>query len=163
MGIPLAVFSLYRLDGGGCSHHLLVRVRQPGFSNADADAYDRAVQVAEARRHALVRIYQSDLLPPECAAPHHARLVGEMQAWPVGDALDQAGGGEVDLWVAQTGYGAPWVVMGTAESETAFWGVVEADEDLVGLRPVRPAARVHAFFLTDGDDEGADLAAAWGP
>lgn len=156
MGIPLTVFSLYRLDGDGCSHHLLVRVRQPGFSNADAGAYDHAVQVAEARRSALVGIYRTDILPRECTAPHRARLVSEMQAAPVGDELDEASAGAaVGLWVAQTGYGAPWVVMGTAESEAAFWRAVEEDDDLSGLRPLRPAVRLRAFFLA-GSDEDSD-------
>lgn len=153
MGIPLTVFSLYRLDGDGCSHALLVRVRQPGFSNADAGAYDHAVQVAEARRGELIGICQADLLPRACAAPHQVRLVGEMQAAPAGDALNGAAGGtEVDLWVAQTRYGAPWVVMGTAESEAGFWRAVEADDDLAALRPVPPAVRQRAFFLADPDE-----------
>jgi hypothetical protein len=153
MGIPLTVFSLYRLEGGGCSHGLLLRVRQPGFSNADAGAYDRAVQVAEARRSTLLRVYQSELLPRECAAPHQAGLAGELQAWPAGEGLAEgAGGGEVELWIAQTRYGAPWVVMGTAESEAEFWRHVEEDDDLAALGPVRPAVRERAFFLVDQDE-----------
>lgn len=158
MGIPLAVFSLYALEGDGCVHALLLRVRQPGFSNADAGACDRAVQAAEARRSALLRIYQSDLLPRECAAPHQARLVGELQAWPAGDGLAEgAGGGEVELWVAQTRYGAPWVVLGTAESEAAFWRRVEEDDDLAALGPVRPAVRQRAFFLADPEEDLGDV------
>ena len=154
MGIPLTVFSLYRLEGAGCAHHLLLRVRQAAFSNADAAAYDRAVHAADARRGALIRVYQSDLLPRECAAPHEARLVGELQARLVGDGLSEGRGGrEVDVWIAQTRYGAPWVVMGTAESEEEFWRGVEEDDDLAGLDPRRPAARQRVFFLADADDD----------
>jgi hypothetical protein len=150
MGIPLTVFSLYRLESDGCAHHLLLRVCQPGFSNADAGAYEHAVQVADTRRTALLGVYQSDLLPRDCAAPHRVQLVGELQAAPVGEALNEgAGGAEVDVWVAQTGYGAPWVVMGTAEDEEAFWRAVDEDDDLAGLRPIRPAVQVRAFFLAD--------------
>jgi hypothetical protein len=154
MGIPLTVFSLYRLEGDGCAHHLLLRVRQPAFSNADAGDYDRVVQAAEARRSALLRHYQSDLLPEECAAWHQVLLIGEMQSWPVGDALaGGAGGGEVEVWIAPTRYGAPWVVMGTAESEAAFWRAADEDDDLAGLGAIRPAVLQRAFFLADGDDE----------
>src|SRR5688500_5443159 len=114
MGIPLPIFTLYALDGDGCAHHLLLRVRQPGFGNADAGAYDAAVQVADARRAALLHAYQTVHLPRGCAATHRVRLIGELQAHPAGDALSEGGGGgEVDVWVAPTRYGAPWVVMGT--------------------------------------------------
>jgi hypothetical protein len=154
MGIPLTIFTLHRLEGDGCAHHLLLRVRQPGFANADAGAYDRAVDVADARRADLIRRYQSDLLPARCAAAHQVRLIGELQAPPVGDALNQgAGGGEVELWIAQTRYGAPWVVMGTAENEAAFWAAVDADDDLAGLGPIRPAVRLPAFFLAQDEDQ----------
>lgn len=154
MGIPLTVFTLYRLEGGGCSHPLLLRVRQPGFGNADAGSYDAAVRVAEARRDALLRRYQSAVLPRECGAAHEVRMIGELQAPPVGDALNQGGGGAwVDLWVAQTRYGPPWVVMGTAESEAAFWRAVDEDDDLAGLDPECPAALQRAFFLVDDDDD----------
>jgi hypothetical protein len=154
MGIPLTIFTLHRLEGADCAHHLLLRVRQPGFSNADAGDLDRAVQSADARRDALIRRYTSKVLPRECAAAHEMRLIGEMQAWPVGDDLAEgAGGGDVDVWIAQTRYGAPWVVMGTAESEAAFWRAVGEDDDLAGLDPLHPALRRRAFFLTDGDDE----------
>jgi hypothetical protein len=156
MGIPLTVFTLYGLDGEGCAHHLLLRVRQPGFGNADAGSYDAAVQVAEARRATLLRAWQSVHLPRECAAAHRVRLIGELQARPAGDALSEdGGGGEVDLWIAPTRYGAPWVVMGTAESEAAFWTLVDEDDELAGLGPTRPAVRHRAFFLVDDDEDSA--------
>ena len=54
MGIPLTIFSLYRLDGdgGACPHHLLLRVRQAGFSNADEGEYAHAAAAAEQARRA---------------------------------------------------------------------------------------------------------------
>ncbi|HEX2081084.1 MAG TPA: hypothetical protein VHG08_25505 [Longimicrobium sp.] len=157
MGIPLTIFDLYRLDGDGeaCPHHLLLRVEQPGFSNADAAEYDHAVQLADARRRALIGRYQARVLARDCPAVHTAHLVGEMQAWPPGGGLaDGPGGVYVDLWIAQTRFGAPWVVLGTAESEEAFWREVENDDDLAGLGPIRPALRERAFFLTDADGPG---------
>jgi hypothetical protein len=146
MGIPLTVFSLYRLEGGGEGRpdHLLLRVRQPGFSNADVGEENAAVDVAEARRQAPVAAY---------APGATAHLVGELQAHPVGEALDGPGGVEVDLWVARTRYGAPWVVLGTAADEAAFWRGVEEDGDLLDLGPVRPAKRLRAFFLADNNPE----------
>jgi len=148
MGIPLTIFSLYRLDGGGAAppRHLLLRVRQAGFRNADASEYDFAFDGAEDRRQALLAAYSP-------AAPVTARLVGELQSRPVGDTLgDGPGGVEVELWVAQTRYGPPWVVLGTAKDEKAFWRAVAQDEELSGLGPVRPAERLRARFLADDEE-----------
>lgn len=146
MGIPLTIFSLYRLDGEDAPpRHVLLRVRQAGWRNADASEYDAAFDEAEEKRQALLAAHFDAPL----AAVH---LVGELQSPPPGDALsDGAGGGEVDLWVAQTRYGTPWVVMGSAPSEKAFWRAVAADEALAGLGGLHPARRVRAFFLTDDE------------
>jgi hypothetical protein len=155
MGIPLSLFSLYRLDGAGaaCSHHLLLRVHQPGFSNADAAEYDAAVDVAEARRRALLDAHLAGPLAKRCPAAHAPHLVGELQSAPAGGALgDGPGGIDVELWVAQTRFGAPWVVLGTAEDEEAFWRAIDEDDDLSSLGAIRPAERLHAFFLADDDD-----------
>jgi hypothetical protein len=146
MGIPLTIFSLYQLDGEGDAgpRHVLLRVRQPGFRNADASEYDAAFLEAEERRRALLAAHFGATL----ATTH---LVGELQCVPAGDALDDAGGRELDLWVARTKYGAPWVVMGIAPTEPAFWRAVAADADLAALGGMRPARRVRAFFLADDD------------
>lgn len=151
MGIPLTVFSLYLLENGTtrCRHHLLVRVEQPGFSNAVAGEYDQAVDVAEAKRRALIRACEAKLADAGCTMPHTAILVGELQAPPPGEELDGRGGCEVDLWVAETRHGQPWVVMGAAPDEAAFWRAVEADGDLARLGAVRPAARLRAWFITE--------------
>jgi len=157
MGIPLTIFSLYRLDGGGeaCPHHLLLRVPQSGFSNADAGEYDAVFDAAEARRRTLIGVHTDGVLARECSAAHTTQLVGELQSSPVGEALsDGPGGVDVELWVAQTRYGAPWVVLGTAESEDAFWREVGANDDLSSLGPIRPAERLRAHFVVN-DDESA--------
>lgn len=154
MGIPLTVFSLYALENAnaGCLHHLLLRVEQPGFSNADAADYDRAVELADAKRHALIRAYEAGPLAKSCPAPHQPRLLGELQSRPAGDVLmDESGGRLVDVWAAETRHGHPWVVMGTADDEDAFWRLVEADDDLAGLGPIRPAVLRRAWFLAEPD------------
>jgi hypothetical protein len=153
MGIPLTIFTLYRLDGDGaaCPHHLLLRVRQAGYGNADEGEADHVFRAAEATRRALIRRYEAEVLAKECGAVHAARSVGELEAHPAGEALDGPGGYPVDLWIAQTRFGAPWVVLGTASDEAAFWRAVEEDDGLSGLGPIRPAARQRAFFITDED------------
>lgn len=152
MGIPLDIFSLYLLQGVGaaCQHYLLLRVGQPAFSNADEGDYARAVGVADEKRDALVEAYRAEVLADACAGPHTSNLVGELQSSPVGDELSGvAGGFHVDLWVAETRFGPPWVVLGTAANEEEFWREVGQDEDLSGLGASRPALKRRAYFLTE--------------
>ena len=154
MGIPTDIFTLYRLQGAGsgCDHYLLVKVSQEGYSNADAAAYDHVARIADAERAAMLERYTTRILPHECEAPHRATLVGELQAHPVGDELfAETGGFPLDLWIAPTHIGHPWIVMGTAASEEIFWRDLEEDEELRQLRPQRPASRVRVFFLTGND------------
>jgi hypothetical protein len=152
MGIPLDIFSLYRLqsEDADCRHHLLLRVEQPEFSNADESQYADAVDVAEQKRSALLEVYQAETLAAQCPAQHAVQLVGELQASPTGDELfEEYGGFYVDLWIAETRFGHPWVVLGTAGSEAAFWREVEQDEDLLRLGPTMPARKQQAYFLAE--------------
>lgn len=156
MGIPLDIFSLHLLRGesAGCRHFLLTRVRRPGFGNADEGDYERAVDAADEKRRSLVEEYEARTLAAECGGHHSTNLAGELQAHPAGDELSEGRGGRyVELWVAGTRFGHPWVVMGTAESEEEFWREVERDEDLTALSPSAPAERRRAYFLAD--EEGA--------
>lgn len=154
MGIPLDIFSLYVLrdEGGGCRHHLLLRVEQPAFSNADEGDYARAVEAAERKRRALFEAYEAGPLAGECGARHGAKLVGELQSQPAGAELFEQGGGfRVDLWVAETRFGHPWVAMGAAGSEEEFWRAVEGDENLSALGALRPAEKLPAYFVDERD------------
>ncbi len=64
MGIPLDIFSLYQLrgEGAGCEHHLLLCVGRPGFSNADEGDYARAVEAADEKTRAVLRVYETEVL-----------------------------------------------------------------------------------------------------
>lgn len=152
MGIPLDIYSLHRLRGEDCLHHLLVRVGRPGFGNADEGDYSRAAEVADGKTRALIELYERGTLAAECGGRHAPELAGELQAGPVGDELSEGGGGvHVNLWVAETRFGRPWVVLGTAGSEEEFWRAVDEDEDLAALGARGPARLVRAFFLTEGE------------
>lgn len=153
MGIPINIFRLYRLrnDGAGCEHHLLLRAVRPEFSNADEGDYSCAVEAADGKMSALIEAYEAGVLAEECAGRHAAELLGELQARPAGDVLYyERGGFDVELWLAETRFGHPWVVLGTAESEEEFWRDVGLDEDLSSLGARPPAKRLRAYFLPEG-------------
>jgi hypothetical protein len=154
MGIPLDIFSLYQLQNQdtSCQHHLLLKVRQAEFSNADQGEYDDVVQVAEAKRHALLQLYITKILANECANHHEISLLGELQNAPIGDELCRGDRDlYVDLWVAATRFGHPWVVMGTAENEAEFWRSLAQEEELAHLGAIRPASQYRAFWLTENN------------
>lgn len=154
MGIPLDIFSLYQLEieDKHCRHYLLLRVEQPEFNNADEGHYAYAVDVADKKRRELIELYEAEMLADECAGQHRVNLVGELQSSPTGDVLSESDGGfHVDLWIAETRFGHPWVVMGTAESEEEFWREVEQAENLSSLGARRPAKKHRAYFLREKD------------
>jgi hypothetical protein len=157
MGIPLQIFTLYCLQNlqkqeTNCQHYLLLRVEQAGFNNADEGEYDHVVAIAEQKRSALIAQYTAEILAPACADSHEISLVGELQSSPTGDELfSETGGFYLDLWIAETRFGHPWVVMGTATNEAAFWQEVEQEEDLESLGAMRPARQQRTFFLTQNE------------
>lgn len=152
MGTPLDVFSLYQLqsEDANCQHYLLLRVEQPAFSNADEGDYAHAVDVANQMRSALIETYKATILADKCPTQHRVNLVGELQAHPTGEELyEERGGCYIDLWLAETRFGHPWVVLGTAENEAEFRSAVKQDEELSRLGAQMPATRLRAYFLTD--------------
>jgi hypothetical protein len=152
MGIPLDIFSLHLLQGvdAGCRHYLLLRVGRRSFNNADEGDYARAVGAADATRDALIETFGREVLAAVCSARHAVSLAGELQSSPAGDELSEGPGGVyVELWVAETRFGHPWVVLGTAGDEEEFWRRVAMDEDLLSLGPYAPARKRRAYFLGD--------------
>ena len=53
--------------------------------------------------------------------------------------------------MAETRFGHPWVMMGTAENEEECWHGTEQDEDLQCLDTSIPAIKKRLFFLTEWD------------
>lgn len=154
MGVPIEVYELHRYEAAaGCRHDLLLRAARPGWSNADQAAQDAADAFVDSALRHLRGWWERHRLPVDCPRPHTARRLGVLHEVPVGDALCEPGLRSVDIWVAPTGYGAPWVVLGTAPTEDDFWREV-GDSDLAALRPRRPAEPCRAYFLTDQDGRG---------
>ena len=147
MAVPTDIYSLHEITAAGDSSTwlLLTRVSRRGFANWNQVDEDDANKAATNHEELLVKRFLSENCESEGA--YESRKVGELQHTPVGDILaDPKYQGDVDLWIAATSYGPPWIVLGTAASEEAFWAEVRADEDLVSLNPQRPARRVQAQY-----------------
>lgn len=129
-----------------------MRVERPAASNADQGALDGADRFADAAAERLRERWERHL-KPVCAHPHTSSVVAEMQEDPVGDDLFGPGRRTLAVWVAQTEYGAPWTVLGTAATEAEFWQRVRLDDALVGLGALAPAEPHVVHFLTDTDTD----------
>jgi len=134
-----------------CEHYLLARARRPSFSNANQRDEDHASSVAEAELKRLIKAYGSRILANRCGSSHAQRLAGELQLGPTGDELyADVPALNLPIWVADTSFGPPWVILGTATSEEAFWREVEEDDDalaLITLGPRKPARQIIVDFV----------------
>ena len=136
-----------------CEHHLLLKATRPSFSNANQRDEDRASDLADTERERLTERYRVGVLAERCGALHEHRLVGELQLSPIGEEL-YADEPVLDLaiWVADTKFGPPWVILGTAASEAAFWREVEEDDDvlaLITLGPKKSARQIIVDFIPE--------------
>lgn len=156
MGVRTLVFRLHRFEGDGCCHDLLVRAVRPSSSNADQAMADAAEAFADSTLTHLRTWWERHRLPADCRNDHRSSLFGELQGGPVGDTLYEHGLRTLDVWVASTDYGSPWIALGAAGTEAEFWTEIE-DSDQAGLRPRAPAEQHRVYFLTERDGEG-DLA-----
>jgi len=134
-----------------CEHHLLLRATRPSFSNASERDAERATDLADSECKRLTERYEVEGLVERCGAQHERRLVGELQLGPVGEELyADVGALDLPIWVADTKFGPPWVILGTAESEDAFWREIEEDDDVLSLRtldPQKPARQIIVDFV----------------
>ena len=134
-----------------CEHHLLLRATRPSFSNASQSDEDRASDLADLERERLTERYKVGVLAERCGAPHEHRLVGELQLGPIGEELYvDVPALDLQIWVADTRFGPPWVILGTAQSEAAFWREVEEDDDALALStlgPKKPARQLIVDFV----------------
>jgi hypothetical protein len=134
-----------------CEHHLLVRATRPSFSNANQRDEDRASDLADAELERLTDAYKAGPLAERCGVPHEQRLAGELQLGPTGEDLyADTPARDLPIWVADTSFGPPWVILGTATSEAAFWREVEEDDDALALNtlgPQKPARQLIVDFV----------------
>ena len=152
MDSEIDVYHLIRLDGdnAACQHYLLLKSKRRDVGKRQRD--EDAVADSRRERDRVVSLYQQRTLARECPHRHVATLEGEFSGYPEGTAFyAETAGVPVDIWVARTRFGHPWIVFGMAASEAEFWQHLAEDEDAAVLGPRRPARLVHAYFVIDTD------------
>ena len=146
MGSALTVFSLYRNNETG--YFVLLQTVQPEFSNHSQPQADFAHEIEKSKRDALLN-HVAILLDAHKTA---FELIGELQALPIGEALLDAADGVVEtVFYMNTKFGHPWIILGSASSETAFLEELRDDEDLLGLEPVGQPVMVEAKCFAEID------------
>ncbi|RZJ69030.1 MAG: hypothetical protein EOO45_14040 [Flavobacterium sp.] len=140
MAVELTIYSIYKLTGKGS--YFLLRTLRPGYSNVSQIEEDIAVSAEQTSRERMLKQI----------SPAGFELIGELQNYPVGDTLFSVEAkSEVDIYYMETGFGHPWVVLGTASSEEEFLSELEDDEDLMRLKPVGSPIKITATFFTEND------------
>lgn len=148
MGAGFYIFSLYCFRPTGA--HVLLRTFQPAYSNSSQAEEDFAIQAETNSRNAcLLKI----------AGEHSTQIklsdftfIGEMQGFPPGDILyEKQGCKALSLYYCNTRFGAPWIVLGIAGSETEFVNELTGDDDFTSFFPLGEAKNITADFYVQPD------------
>ena len=146
MGIPLDVYFVYRLDTQNCgSQFVCFTAHRPGYSNAIQFEEDAAEGQLDANRDQRLR--EAIQAVSKCGVVRPSEMVGCSYEAPVGEDMYDSTPRTLDIWLAEQRYGRPWVILGTAESEEAFWKAVQEDSDLVACAPHGSAQKLSVLYL----------------
>ena len=144
MGSRLYIYSLYKHVSDTV---LLLRVERGEFTNTNEADSDSAIADAYSCRerllgHSIAALNLDPNVSPE--------LIGEFQDFPVGDLLHESPDfTELDIWVAPTRFGPPWVILGTAADDRVFWAEVADDADLESIGATPPAQKMTVHYFTE--------------
>ena len=148
VAVPLAVYSLYKICTAlnNSSEFLLIKAIKPAWSNAIESEGEKAEEILEKKRDRILKKFMSQSNYTDY------EFIGQFEGEPEGDIFYEDHGGVcIDFWMANSDFGSPWIIISQAESEEEFWRIVEGDIFLTNERPLRPAEKVKAFFITELD------------
>jgi hypothetical protein len=146
MGIELDVYYVYRVKTRNHGeHYLCFTAHRRGYNNAKQQDADMAeTQLDEHKEKRLQEALNLFALSDHVLS---AEMIGCSYTLPVGEELfDTSTVRMLDIWIAETEYRSPWVVLGTADTEDEFWREVNSDSELQGLKPKSPAKRLTVSF-----------------
>jgi hypothetical protein len=146
MGIDLDVYYVYELETEGCgSRYFCFTAHRPGYSNAIQSEEDTAETQLEMNKNKRLQEAVGSL--SSCGGVIKVDMIGCSYELPVGEALYESRSQSLEIWIAEQKYGSPWIILGTADSETEFWEAVSADTDLMACGPKLPAQKLTVSFL----------------
>jgi hypothetical protein len=147
MASCIPIYSIYKL--GRAERYYLLQTEQPGYSNVSQGQQDLAQHIEQESRQGLLALLLQALPLDERLL---CELIGELQDSPVGEDLFTAPSySEWPVYYLHTHYGYPWIVLGTATSETEFLAEVAATEELVALQPIGPPIKIVAVLVRAQD------------
>ncbi|MEO4005042.1 MULTISPECIES: hypothetical protein [unclassified Flavobacterium] len=152
MASELTIFSIYKIQNE--EKYFLLRTERPGFSNASQVQEDLAYKIEQDKRnHILDQIgenYQNKKTSFE--------LIGELQDYPIGEELYRDNGNfELNSYYLETESGWPWIILGTANSETEFLTALNDDDDLLRLEPIGQPKQITATFVIENDFDFSEI------
>ena len=147
MASLLSIYSLYKVPHE--SMYYLLRTERPGFSNASQDQEDLAHQIEENKRSYMLTCIGKNLNLNDAKT---FECIGELQGFPIGDALYADHGNTLlNIYILETAYGKPWIILGAANTAAEFLAELNEDEDLMGLKPIGQPQNIQARFFTEQD------------
>ncbi|WP_160689000.1 hypothetical protein [Clostridium sp. C2-6-12] len=147
MAVPLNVYFLYKISNmNNESEFLLIKVTKPAWNNSIENEGENAEEILDKKRdEVLVKFTVQNNWTS-------AELLGQFEGEPEGDSFyEELGGFYIEFWKTKSGYGFPWMVISEAQDEQAFWNIVKNDCFLENSRPLPPAEKIRAKFITEGD------------
>lgn len=147
MASELTIFSIYKTPNE--EKYFLLRTERPGFSNASQIQENLAYEIEQQKRDYILKQIGENYNPNDKT---NFERIGEFQDYPIGDKLYLGNGNlELDMYYMETESGKPWVILGTANSETEFLTELNDDDDLLRLNPVGQPKLIQVTFLTEND------------
>lgn len=141
MGAELEIYSIYRRNGD--DSYFLLRTVQREYSNVSQDDENAAASAEQHQREKMLDRISGGL------GKENLEFIGELQNYPVGEALFSAvGGTTMEIYYMETAFGHPWIVLGTADTVEEFLSELDEDEDLVNLKPVGSPIKIMATLIT---------------
>lgn len=147
MAVLLNVYFLYKISNtNNESEFLLIKVIKPAWNNSIESEGEKAEEILDKKRDEVIVKFtvQNNWTSTE--------LLGQFEGEPEGDSFyEEHGGFYIDFWKAKSDYGFPWMVISEAQDEQNFWNIVKNDGFLENARPLPPAEKIRAKFITEGD------------
>jgi hypothetical protein len=147
LAVPLNVYFLYKISNtNNESEFLLIKVIKPAWNNSIENEGREADELLDKKRDEVLAKF---------TAKNNwtiSEMLGQFEGEPEGDCFyEERGGFYIEFWKAKSGYGFPWMIISEAKDEQGFWNIVKNDCFLENSRPIPPAEKIRAKFITEGD------------